>query len=158
MLSLDIGCSISKQGDVGIDIKKQVNIDVQANAEKLPFKSEIFDNCTIFMCLEHVNFPKQVLSEIKRVLKNNGKLYGSVPLHSKMTFFQFKQILLLRFKFAYNIHRCLLEGDHKWQFSLEGTKQLLENIGFKGVVWVERKFPYLDGEIHFVAYPQEVIL
>jgi ubiquinone/menaquinone biosynthesis C-methylase UbiE len=158
MLSLDIGCSKTKRGNIGVDIKKQVNIDVQANAEQLPFQTEVFDLCSIFMCIEHVDFPKQVLQEIKRVLKTNGKVYGSVPLHSKMTFFQLKQILLFRLNFAYNIHKCLKSGDHKWQFSIEGTKQLLRNVGLKGDVWLYRKFPYLDGEIHFIAYKKEEVI
>lgn len=46
---------------------------VNSVGEFLPFKDEQFDLITCFDVLEHVKNPKQVLSEINRVLKPKGK-------------------------------------------------------------------------------------
>jgi len=93
-----------------------------------------------------------LLLEMKRVLKIHGHVSGSVPEHSKMTFYQLKQILLLRLRFAYAVHQSLLAGEHKWQYSVAGLSLLLKRLGFSNIdVYVVRKFPFLDGEIHFKA-------
>ena len=50
-------------------------IQVVADAHKLPFDNESFDFITSYEVLEHVKDPDLVLSEINRVLKSSGKCY-----------------------------------------------------------------------------------
>jgi ubiquinone/menaquinone biosynthesis C-methylase UbiE len=148
--TLDIGCGSKKHGSVGVDLRSVA--DVKADAHFLPFKTGCFSKCYIFMCLEHVAHPDKVLSEVKRVLSVGGVVVGSVPLHSKMSFYQLKQIVLLRLRFAYYVYRALYMGEHRWQYSVKGLSTLLRQCGFGSYsVSVRRIFPYLDGEIVFAA-------
>ncbi len=95
---LDLGCD---QGDITVRYRakaKQVyGVDnnpqaiaaakktfkgakfVLAKGEKLPFKSNFFDTVVMGDVLEHVNDEQKTLSEVHRVLKNNGTLVLSVP-------------------------------------------------------------------------------
>lgn len=50
-----------------------------ANAHKLPFKGSQFDCVFCLEVLEHVEEPRQVLSEIRRVLKKGGHGFILVP-------------------------------------------------------------------------------
>ena len=45
-----------------------------ADGQKLPFKSSFFDAVFCLEVIEHVDYPQEVVSEIKRVLKEEG--YG----------------------------------------------------------------------------------
>ena len=47
--------------------------------KKLPFKSNHFDVVKIIHCIEHLKYPYEILKEIKRVLKNHGKLLLITP-------------------------------------------------------------------------------
>lgn len=63
-----------------VDAKKRGLKIIKGDVEKrLPFKSNIFD--TIFWGdnIEHVYYPEKILSEIHRVLKQNGRLIFSTP-------------------------------------------------------------------------------
>lgn len=51
----------------------QINFK-KAEAEKLPFKNNQFDLILCYETIEHVRGPKKALQEMKRVLKQNGKL------------------------------------------------------------------------------------
>lgn len=45
----------------------------------LPFKDNLFDTVLLIDVLEHTENPKQIVSEIKRVLKPRGKVVVTVP-------------------------------------------------------------------------------
>jgi ubiquinone/menaquinone biosynthesis C-methylase UbiE len=95
---LDIGCQRGGYcfhlNHVGLDV---VGIDIsmgylkmakdkvpdarfaQANAQFLPFKDRSFDTIILSEILEHVIDEKQVISEVKRVLKPGGVVFVTVP-------------------------------------------------------------------------------
>lgn len=151
-MKLDIGVGDNKVGEIGLDIRKTVFTDVQASCENIPFKNEAFSDVYAIMILKHIDKPFEVLNEIYRVLKVGGTFYGKVPLHSKMTFYQFKQLMLLRVKHALAVHKDLKSGEHKWQFDTDYTKLFLEILGFKNItVTVNKVFPYFDGVINMRA-------
>jgi len=104
---LDLGCNggivsilIARKGSfaIGIDfldtqidvanaIKKQEKQEVRdrlqfivSNAEETEFPENCFDTVVIGQLLEHVTFPRRVLIEAKRVLKQNGKVLISTPI------------------------------------------------------------------------------
>lgn len=92
---LDIGCGRSAaflkaiapkiQYGVGVDFKveplKTHNIEaVQILlGEKLPFEDNSFTVVTMLAVLEHIEYEKEILQEIHRVLQPNGKLVLTVP-------------------------------------------------------------------------------
>lgn len=50
-----------------------------ANAEELPFPSSSIDKIILIEVIEHIENDEKAISEISRVLKNNGKLILSTP-------------------------------------------------------------------------------
>lgn len=79
---LNIGSGSSKRltkNTYNLDIDIFDNIDVVANGRKLPFKDNCFDAVIILCVLEHVARPLDIVNEIYRVLKRNGKVYSSIP-------------------------------------------------------------------------------
>ena len=152
MNSLDIGCGKNKQGSIGIDLSRNTQADIIASAQALPFKTETFDACQINMCLEHVDNPYMALLEVQRVLKHKGSFCAEVPCDSKLTFYQLKQILMLRWNHAYQVYQSIKSGDHKWQYSHKGTSMLLQKLGYRTfTIKKEASFPYLDGDLVFTA-------
>ncbi len=91
-LVLDVGCG-SGSFDYGSYKFKILGVDntlptkknsgnsqfVLANADKLPFKSELFDVLFFNWVLEHVEYPEKCLIEAESVLKKGGCLYVSIP-------------------------------------------------------------------------------
>ncbi|HCR72345.1 MAG TPA: hypothetical protein DIW23_12930 [Anaerolineae bacterium] len=78
---LDIGCGTNDlvkayQGEgVGVDVHDWGNVDIVVeDTSNLPFQSDEFDTVTIIAALNHIPNRNEVLIEIKRVLKDDGKL------------------------------------------------------------------------------------
>ena len=112
---LDVGCGVGKyiialsknnRMCLGIDPLYEVsllraqqktkdeNVDIpliQGVSENLPFENEKFDMILHLSTWQHVDDQHKTLSEIKRVLKDNGLLLVSVPL-SKNIFTFFRKI------------------------------------------------------------------
>src|SRR5260370_24246729 len=96
---LDVGCGydwlaslvLSKgfRGYVGIDEHLRVGPQastgektfVEASIFKLPFPNESFDAVSLFDVIEHIpkGSEELALREIRRVIKNDGRLYFSTP-------------------------------------------------------------------------------
>lgn len=64
---------------VNVDMVPFTEVDVVANAEKLPFPDNSVDAVLSESLLEHVPNPRAVVQEMMRVLKPGGILYASVP-------------------------------------------------------------------------------
>jgi len=91
---LDVGCGTGlllrhmKADAVGLDInpwnvkkakehaRRQV---IRGDAELLPIRSSVLDLVICTETLEHLPDPSRALGEVHRVLKQNGKIIGSVP-------------------------------------------------------------------------------
>ena len=65
------------QATIGIDLKKDSDCDVLADAHYLPFRDKIFSKIYCFEVLEHLESPIQALREFSRVL--DGSLLLTVP-------------------------------------------------------------------------------
>jgi ubiquinone/menaquinone biosynthesis C-methylase UbiE len=89
---LDVGSGIGEfmelyNNSIGIDIHRDsvafcnskglkcINADVY----RLPFSDNFFDGVLMNNILEHLENPEDAFAEIKRVLKNNGKLIIELP-------------------------------------------------------------------------------
>jgi len=65
--------------DVRVDHWAYHPINILAEGENLPIKSESVDSLTSNFVLEHASNPKKYLSEVSRVLKPGSKAFISVP-------------------------------------------------------------------------------
>src|SRR5712671_874863 len=66
-------------GYVNLDLFALPGVDVAANAEHLPFPSDVFQRVECDAVLEHVQDPAQVMQEIRRVLLPGGYLHLVTP-------------------------------------------------------------------------------
>ena len=62
-----------------LDIYPSPNVNLIADAHYLPFPNESYDIIIIQAVLEHVINPYKVVSEIYRILKNEGIIYAETP-------------------------------------------------------------------------------
>lgn len=86
---LDVGCGTKPYRQlfgatehIGTDWPSsfhQVNVEVFASAESLPFKSGLFDTVLCTELIEHLRHPADAMSEMSRVLKPGGHLILSAP-------------------------------------------------------------------------------
>lgn len=151
---LDIGCG---DGSHLIDISRNINnlsvkakisaIDISkrnielaserlgdinfivADAINLPFESNYFDFVYSWMVIEHLNDYPKMVSEINRVLKENGTCYVSTIMKSPRAIYFYK----VNGKFA-------LDPTHVHEFeSQEEFVKLFRDAGFR--VFESYKFP-----------------
>ncbi|MCX6749295.1 MAG: class I SAM-dependent methyltransferase [Candidatus Pacearchaeota archaeon] len=94
---------------------------IKGKGEELPFKDNYFDLVIITNVIDHVHNYKEVLSEIKRVLKESGIVYLSLDCHNFML------------KIYRDVREKLGVGDqaHPNTFTLEGIKDEFRDSGFK---------------------------
>ena len=95
---------------VNIDQKVEPNICTKVD-ESIPLKQDTFDTCLMFNILEHVYNWDFLLSEARRLLKNNGCLYIIIP-------------------FSYPIHAC--PDDFK-RVTASYLKRKLKDFNFKNI-------------------------
>lgn len=139
---LDVGCGTGTMlsalnGDIrksGLDLSPEmvnkareklgVNVDLRVgDAERLPWPSDSFDFVTINLSFHHYERPKTVLREVRRVLRNGGKvIIGDicVPFHlSKLA------NLLMRFSHEGGVHF----------YSEKEMRTLLNEARFNDISW-----------------------
>lgn len=114
---LDVGCG-SKPYRKCFDASEYIGLEIEGcnnladrhyDGKKFPFKSGEFDSVFVSQVLEHVFNPEEFLSEINRVLKNDG-------------------VLLLTAPFIWDEHSQPFDYA---RYSFFGLRHLLENHGFK---------------------------
>ena len=74
LLTLNVGAGETIYGDVRVDIYRSGTINVLADVEFLPFKSDVFDLVYSQNVLEHLPNPLNALREKNRVCKKTGKI------------------------------------------------------------------------------------
>jgi len=173
---LNIGCGDGVQAVVyGGSFKKMVGIDINqdrletakrltatrginnfetiyANVEDIPLKDE-FDKVIAIDIIEHVINPEKVLGEIRRLLKDNGRLLITFPvLHDKWeSFFRFlgRKILKRRSKTARK------EGwdpdAHQYDFKL---KDWFGKMKKKGFHLLEYRATTMFPPLHYLGIPR----
>ncbi|MBI4165357.1 MAG: class I SAM-dependent methyltransferase [Acidobacteria bacterium] len=76
-----VGCDI---GEVFSARARAEGCVLIGDGQKLPFADASFDFVAAFHSLEHVGDPRQVLSEVRRVLASGGWFYMGVPNRSRL--------------------------------------------------------------------------
>ncbi len=90
-----------------------LDFEVDLN-KKLPFADEEFDTVILSDVLEHIMHPKNLLEEVRRILKNDGKLLMNVPFYYQIheapyDFFRYTQYALKMFAEGLNFEITQLE-------------------------------------------------
>lgn len=74
MVNLDLGCGLNKQKNyLGIDIQKNGAIDIIADLENLPIKSNCINQIYSRRAIQHVENYNKAFKEIFRILKSEGE-------------------------------------------------------------------------------------
>ena len=158
---LDIGCAdgsltekikeyLEEANLVGIDkYKKTINYAIKkwkgvkfiaADARKLPFANNKFDNILCIETLEHIPQNHLAIAEFRRVLKRNGKLVVCQDTDSWL--FNFIWFFWTKWKGS------VWNGAHVNCMKPENIKNLLVSNGFK---IISKKFTHFGLEVIFVA-------
>lgn len=88
---------------------------VDLNDKKLPFKDGYFDGICCCATLEHLFYPLEILRELKRLLKNDGRVLLSLPNDQGLN------TVVSAFKKVgcYDDSVC----GHHWKFSIETARE-----------------------------------
>ncbi|CAD6490832.1 MAG: Methyltransferase domain protein [Candidatus Argoarchaeum ethanivorans] len=146
MMICEIGCGDQKvmEDSIGIDIRKTKEVDIIADAYKLPFKDGCFDHVYSSHAIEHFSHceVKEVLREWVRVLKERGTFELRCPdLRARALLFFMRP----SWKNVKNIYggQDFPENYHKCGFSYKMLKELLEQVGIKRVRRILRRRGYM---------------
>jgi len=123
--------------------RKYRNEAVGGDVFHLPFKNNSFDCALLIEVIEHISGPDAVISEIRRILKPQGKLILIFPND-----FIFKLARVLTFKFR----EALFDPGHLRQWSPKDIRALLKRQGFS--VMKEGSMPFYFWHLslhHFVV-------
>lgn len=125
--TLDIGCGKRGLGTfANIDIEHSSiipdNFQIM-DGHDLHFPDNSFEAVSIVEVIEHVENPSQVLREIYRVLKKDGKMFLTTPNPSHISIF----IKNLRNK------RIRIHPDHLHTWNWEMLAWLIHNVGFRDI-------------------------
>jgi ubiquinone/menaquinone biosynthesis C-methylase UbiE len=130
---LDVGCGdgqflniLACEDKYGLDISS-FNIEIakqhkdiiliQGDAESLPYADKFFDVVICADVLEHVLKPEKVVEEIRRVLKDDGKLFIVVPWEEDIS--------------IYEMYNGVYEFTHMRRFDVETFGELFKDFSIK---------------------------
>jgi len=70
---LDVGCGEAKRnGCIGLDLRELKGVDIISDANKLPFRNNIFDGIFLIHIIEHIFDINLFMSDIWRVSKKDA--------------------------------------------------------------------------------------
>jgi len=161
---LDIGCGDGEytrlfcrnhNNVIGIDLKMRKSLQgnftlVTGDAQRLPFKSKVFDIVVSFDVIEHVVNDSAFISEARRVLKKDGKILLGTPNKNRLSHVLLKFIGKEIDYPLYLSEECV----HLREYTQEELIRLFENEGFKDIIihptWLGLRF---TPEIGIVRVP-----
>ena len=125
---------------------------INGDVSSLPFRSNSFDGCVCTETLEHTLEPSKALSEIRRVLKRNGRLFLTVPNENSTYAFY---LWLLCFLMPWKQARISFEEhpSHLQHFSRSRLYRL-----FSGFFEIERSYSIGFSKRPFLQQPVEYAL
>jgi SAM-dependent methyltransferase len=152
---LDVGCGWGREltrlkDAVGVDIclpflkttrNYTRNPVILADAHFLPFRADSFDFVVISEVIEHVAHPTKVINELRRVLKQKGRLLLQTP-----------NKLLTRGKFIHS-EKC----GHVHEFTCSELTNSLECSGFEVLQREGSTIPYIPSTSKFEKLNHNII-
>lgn len=101
-------------GSINVDLFAAPGVDVVCDAERLPFRDEVFDRVDCDAVVEHTPHPERMVAEIVRCLKSGGGLHLAAP-------------------FCHPFHQY--PNDY-YRFSLEGLRELVRPLEVVSTGWI----------------------
>ncbi len=140
---VDIGCGSGKFLDhlasftekyIGIDPSDKMLLDapkgkgffVRGTGEDMPIKDEVADVVLLKSVLDQCYSPDQVISESKRILKNDGQLI--ISLSNRASYYSFIRKVYNRLRGHKGEH--FFEPSHLFYFSISDVDGMLKKEGF----------------------------
>ena len=135
--NLDIGCGPSKvSGFIGLDIRNLTGVDIvhELNVKPWPLENNSVDLIIASHVIKHVDSVIEFMSELHRVLKDNGKLVIRYPHYSQRHTFRdptHKRFMTLE-SLDYFVYKSELFGEYSdFGFNLISKKLNVDNdIGY----------------------------
>lgn len=113
---------------------KDVDFSLVKSGQKTKFKNSFFNTIFLLDVIEHSQKPEDIIKEIRRIVKKNGKLILNTPDRLSIVLDPKFYGSIFNF-FPFNIKRPLgkvyMEYTHKREFSYVEIKKILEKNGFK---------------------------
>ena len=154
-MKLHLGCGKRRfPGWINIDLH---NSDHDCDIRKLPFDDDSTDEICSIHCVEHfyVTEIKNILIEWRRVLKPGGKITLELPCLDKVLWhFQNGSPENFTLWPLYGDPRTHVDGEpalHKWCWSREQFRALLNSVGLNGVTEETPKFHQPTRDMRWVA-------
>ncbi len=153
---LNIGCGDStKKGEVGLDIRKMISVNIIADAHMLPFKDESFNRIFSSHLIEHFSHQEitKVFVEWVRVLKRDCIIEIRCPdLRARALLF-FLNPTWSNIKNIYGREEYS-EDYHKCGFYFQLLKSLLESCGIsniKRIIDGYKGIPFIPNCLHITG-------
>jgi len=123
-----------------------------ANAEEIPLNDE-FDKIIAIDIIEHVVHPTKMVSEIKRLLKDDGKLLITFPaMHDKWeNLFRFIGRKILRRKKRTMLKIGWNPDAHQYDYSLKQWLDIMDGGGFR---LIRCRASTLFPPLHYLGIPK----
>lgn len=121
------GADISKNALGHIKEKSFTPILTNLNSMGLPFKNDVFDTVTCLDVIEHVLDPYLIVSEVWRVLRENGTFILITP---NIGYIKHRISLLLGKFPTTSGDKELYDGGHLHYFTFSDIERLLHKFGF----------------------------
>ena len=155
VVAVDISPSMIREAKKKADKDKLDNIMFSvADAYSLPFKSGLFDVVTCWNAFIGMNDPARALTEIKRVLKKDGKILVNVPCEGEWSIGEklyYHMKLAVKLPVDLNSLMARLSCERKvHKFTKQEFLSLIEDCGFNILVqeeiWKEPVFIFALAE------------
>ncbi|MCK5292547.1 MAG: methyltransferase domain-containing protein [Thermoplasmata archaeon] len=140
---LDVGCSIGTLERfipcIGVDVHRQAVGEAKnhcpqrqfilADSEYLPFKSESVDAVIMLDTLEHVGNESKAISEVSRILREDGSLVISVPN---------KRLIYNLVDLEFWLLPILIRRPRHRHYDVKGIQELMNSHGLQVEISMER--------------------
>ena len=154
---LSVGSGSTRYKDtLNLDMCELHNVDIVADARKIPFENEYFDGIIACHVVEHFRKNEHIplLMEWRRVIKPSGKIYICVPNFLKCIKYYLENKRGLRYEYweqtIFGLYRN--EGDeHKSGITEQYLTELLFKTGFVDLKWAEDMSIEYEHNIEVIA-------
>lgn len=126
MPDVDLGAGKKSKARISLDINREFKPDIVADVQYLPLRSAVVDSIVCSHVLEHTDDPSNVLEEIKRILRGNGKAAFFLPDDQSKLWRMIRPLWSRYYEKAVSKENS--PETHTQSFDCENFKRLLERF------------------------------